>query len=139
MRNKLPDLKLIEKRVWNIVTKTEEYKKFLDRTLPLGERVQANAFDYYVFPQMWGSTALGFEGIGGDAMTIASTVIAYNSYTKFALVFFGEEFAYLVKDPNESFFKDKLEENMKPCWEAKGYSDKADNVIVSKYRNWMEE
>ena len=124
MRNELPDLKLVEEKVWNIVTKTEEYKKLLDKTTPLGERVQAKAFDYYVFPQMWGSTALGFEGIEGDAMTIASTVIAYNSYTKFALVFFGENFAYLIKSPNEEFFNDKKKGQMKPCWKAKEYADK---------------
>ena len=32
-------------------------------------------FELYTFNQMWGSTALGFGGIGGQAMTQARTYV----------------------------------------------------------------
>ena len=32
-------------------------------------------FDMYTFEQVWGSTSLGFGGIGGQAMTTARTYV----------------------------------------------------------------
>lgn len=51
-----------------------------------------------MFPQMWGSTALGFGGLGGQAMTTAyTTVIECQSNGHYA-VYFGSSgrLAYLV-------------------------------------------
>lgn len=57
-----------------------------------------------MFPQTWSSTALGFGGIGGQAITQAySIVIECNG--EYA-VYFGSQFAYLVKGSKQAFFED---------------------------------
>jgi hypothetical protein len=62
------------------------------------------------FPQMWGSTALGFPGIGGAAMTDAYTVVL--KCGKQYAVYFGGTYAYCVTEPNEKFFEDLAKRNM---------------------------
>lgn len=49
-----------------------------------------------MFPQTWGSTALGFGGVGGQAITGAYTVIVECHRTGNRAVYFGGRFAYLV-------------------------------------------
>lgn len=49
-----------------------------------------------MFPQTWGSTALGFGGIGGAAMTPAYTVLVQGPSQEVA-VYWGGRFAYLVR------------------------------------------
>jgi hypothetical protein len=57
-----------------------------------------------MFLQTWGSTALGFGGAGGKAITSAySIVIECNG--EYA-VYFGSQFAYLVKGSKQAFFAD---------------------------------
>jgi hypothetical protein len=58
----------------------------------------------YHFPQMWGSTALGFGGIGGAAMTEAYTTVV-TMYNQVA-VFFDGRHAYSISEPNQSFVDD---------------------------------
>lgn len=48
-----------------------------------------------MFPQMWGSTSLGFGGIGGAAMTSAYTVVIEGPQSTVA-VYFGGRYAYQV-------------------------------------------
>jgi hypothetical protein len=55
-----------------------------------------------LFQQTWGSTALGFGGIGGQAITSADTVVVEGPQGD-ACVYFGGQFAYHVKRPNERF------------------------------------
>ena len=58
--------------------------------------------DLYDFDQMWGSTALGFGGCGGSAMTIERTYVFIPHLIPFpdkkqeekAFVYFGDKFAY---------------------------------------------
>lgn len=50
-----------------------------------------------MFPQLWGSTALGFGGIGGQAMTDAYSVVVEGPSGELA-VYWSGRFAYLV-DP----------------------------------------
>ena len=68
-----------------------------------------------VFPQTWGSTALGFGGIGGQALTQAYTTVIVDTKTKYAGVFFGERLAYAILNPNERFWDDLNMKNMKSC------------------------
>ena len=72
--------------------------------------------DYVCFTQLWGSTALGFGGCGGDMMTEAITTIveAVSPEDKNPryYVFFGGRFAYAVREPNEQFFRDMENEHM---------------------------
>lgn len=49
-----------------------------------------------MFSQTWGSTALGFGGIGGQAITNAYTVVVECVRTGNRAVYFGGRFAYLV-------------------------------------------
>lgn len=62
---------------------------------------------WYSFPQTWGSTALGFGGIGGAAMTTAQTVVVftYGAPIGKAAVYFGGRFAYLVENAGEEVTK----------------------------------
>lgn len=49
------------------------------------------------FQQMWGSTALGFNGVGGCAMTNAYTTIVILKNKRIACVYFDGRFAYRCK------------------------------------------
>jgi len=63
--------------------------------------------EVYVFPQCWGSTALGYGGIGGSAMTTASTIVLYAHCENIVRVYFGGGLlAYEIKNPNRIFFDD---------------------------------
>lgn len=57
------------------------------------------------FPQTWGSTALGFGGIAGAALTTAYTTVIIDPY-KNGAVFFNGKYAYTIIGYNESFEKD---------------------------------
>lgn len=58
---------------------------------------------WYAFPQTWGSTSLGFDGIGGQAITRAQTVVVL-SENGAAVVYFGGRFAYSVDYSRERFW-----------------------------------
>ena len=52
-------------------------------------------FELYTFNQTWGSTALGFGGIGGQAMTTARTyVFVPVTCNQKCFVYFAGRFAY---------------------------------------------
>lgn len=112
MRPKLPNLELLMYIFKDAVLKGSEYvgKKFNDEC------------SVYVFKQLWGSTTLGFPGMGGCAMTSAYTTVICNDNNEYYGVFFGNRLAYLVKDPNKLFFEDLKNCSMKPCWECEKYS-----------------
>jgi hypothetical protein len=77
----------------------------------------------YMFPQTWGSTALGFGGIGGAAMTTAYTIIVQNDQTDQYAVYFGGRHAYSVDRPNGKFFDDVTSQRMKSVSECGVYRD----------------
>jgi len=67
---------------------------------------------YSMFTQTWGSTALGFGGIGGQAITSAYVcVIESNLLGQFA-VYFGGRLAYVIERPNTKFFEDMANKKM---------------------------
>lgn len=51
-------------------------------------RPQEHEVEVYLFPQTWGSTALGYGGVGGAAVTQAYTVVVTNRSE--ACVYFGQ-------------------------------------------------
>lgn len=51
-------------------------------------RPQEHEVEVHLFPQTWGSTALGYGGLGGAAMTQAYTVVVSNRSE--ACVYFGQ-------------------------------------------------
>jgi len=67
---------------------------------------------YSMFAQTWPSTALGFGGIGGQAITSAYVcVIESNLIGQFA-VYFGGRLAYVIKRPTGKFFEDISNQTM---------------------------
>jgi hypothetical protein len=70
---------------------------------------------YSMFPQSWGSTALGHGGMGGASMTTAYTIVLECPTTQEYLVYFGGQMCYKVdrKSKNlEVFRKDIAEHNL---------------------------
>lgn len=79
--------------------------------LILRERIKDNEpiFEAHMFPQTWGSTALGFDdtiAYGGQTMTVAYTVVFHELVSETYTVFFNEELAYIVHNPSEIFYAD---------------------------------
>lgn len=70
-----------------------------------------------MFPQTWSSTALGFGGMGGQAITSAYTVVVSCDLVGAAAVYFGGRFAYLVEHArqNAEFRQDIANQNMVEC------------------------
>lgn len=67
----------------------------------------------FVFEQVWGSTALGFGGIGGSTMTSAWTHVISTVDGKYH-IFFNGRHAYTVDSANEKFMDDLMKQNMQP-------------------------
>lgn len=63
-----------------------------------------NDVDVETWVQTWGSTALGFNGMGGQAITGAYTTIVWAPNRAFGLVYFSTRFAYRVQHPFSDFF-----------------------------------
>ena len=102
MITELPCLPLIQERFWNTIKDelNEEQKKYYPE------------FEMMMFKQTWGSTALGFGGIGGQAITSAYTTVIMDMNTGWVGVFFGEILAYKIHNPNEKFYEDMRNGNM---------------------------
>jgi len=93
MKQSLPCLPLIEERFVKAIAPHIDGKYYPD-------------VEMYMFPQIWGSTALGFGGAGGQAITTAYTTVVTDIHYGYYGVFFGEGLAYLVAKPNHDFFED---------------------------------
>jgi len=61
---------------------------------------------YNMFAQTWGSTALGFGGIGGQAITSAYVCVIESNLVGGYAVYFGGRLAYVINRPNEKFIED---------------------------------
>ena len=103
-----------------------------------------NKFKMFVFPQTWGSTALGFDKqccFSGQAITEAYTVVVemipYQSIPnqeklgfdikelddKVYAVFFDSKLAYMCLNPNQEFFDDLN----KMCMKSQKWSTEYDD------------
>ena len=65
-----------------------------------------------VFEQTWGSTALGFDGMAGQAITTEYTIVLESHMFPIFLVYFGHHFAYKLTKPNRLFFNDLARNTM---------------------------
>lgn len=139
---KYPNLELIEYITDNLAVETFDilYNSYTHR------------FKMYVFPQTWSSTALGFGGCGGQAITEAYTTVVEMSWDyvnktddirglnlttsddRIYAVFFDGKFAYMCLNPNHKFLKDLSNMNMKSRKEASDYNDETlnDESVRSK-------
>lgn len=81
-----------ETRDWETYRKTKQ-----DVRIPARRRPTTRDFGVYaMFPQTWGSTALGHGGMGGAAVTDAYTIVLECHATQELLVYFGGNFCYKV-------------------------------------------
>lgn len=76
----------------------------------LRKRKPVGVYDFdkgelYDFDQTWGSTALGFGGFGGSAMTTERTYVFIPEGREKAFVYFGDQFAYMC-DTSVTFWRD---------------------------------
>lgn len=107
---------------WSI-TKIKEAMK--NQTLPMiknsHRHTRSDVCVIAMFPQTWGSTALGFGGLGGQAITTAYTVIIRSEHDRSCCVYFGARFAYRIKKPNKLFYEDLKKDYMLPVAEQNKY------------------
>lgn len=97
-----------ETRDWKHYHETKQDKRVECVRRPTEYDVEVMA----MFPQQWGSTALGFPGIGGAAMTTAYTIVLHCELTREYCVYFGGQFAYKVASPRADFFLDVQHKRM---------------------------
>ena len=107
----------------------EEYKKWREREWEIYNR-RPFAHELYVkamFVQGWGSTALGFGGIGGQAMTDAYTIIIGCELNSILCVYFGGRLAYnldLTKCDIQKINEDIANENIAEVSQRSRYRKK---------------
>ena len=136
---KYPNLELIEYITYNLAI--ENFDILLN--------TYCHRFRMYVFPQTWSSTALGFGGCGGQAITEAYTTVVEMSWDyvnktddirglnlttsddRIYAVFFDGKIAYMCLNPNHKFLKDLSNMRMKSQKEAK-YNDETLNEDKSR-------
>jgi hypothetical protein len=81
-----------------------------------------------IFPQTWGSTSLGYGGVGGHALTEAYTMIIY--FEDHYCVYFGNGkiLAYYINaakispDGYNNFMKDIRDQNMREVYNRGKYA-----------------
>ena len=77
-----------------------------------GDKPTCDDFEVVSFDQVWGSTALGFGGCGGQAMTSARTYVLVPLIgNQKCFVYFAGQFAYAVPY-SETFMDDVRKQNM---------------------------
>lgn len=111
MECRYPNLELLEYKVKSFLNSDSEAKKKLNiKQITKKTRLE---FDTYVFPQTWGSTALGFDVnekgeamFAGQAFTKAYTTVIYEYVTDIYFVFFDGRFCYCIENANEKFLSD---------------------------------
>ena len=106
-----------EDRDWKLYQKTGE-----DARIKKSRRHREDDISIYaLFPQTWGSTALGFGGVGGQAITSAYTIVLESHQGAGYCVYFGGRFAYRIICPNEQFFLDISNRYLGPVMNASKY------------------
>lgn len=81
-----PNLELLE-------YKTKEYLKLINPEYCSRQELIAD-----VFAQSWASTALGFPGCGGSAITTTYTSVFRDLMKGIAVVYFGDRLAYIIEN-----------------------------------------
>jgi len=104
----LPDIHYQDRdwSLWSKMTETEKKESMKnDRLVPRIDKTRRpdkQDIEVIMFPQVWGSTALGYGGMGGAAITPAYTVIV-QTHTH-ACVYFGSSgtLAYMINFTTQS-------------------------------------
>ena len=111
----LPCLSSLQDKFYNQIKENEYFKSHLPY------------FTVYMFPQTWSSTALGFIGWGGQAITTAHTTVICERSLNYYGVFFDEELAYFIKNPNDKFFDDLRKMQMSDVAHSGTYRRREEN------------
>jgi hypothetical protein len=83
--------------------------------------VSVDDFDMYTFKQTWGTTSLGFSGVGGSAITEARTYVFIPRIdNQPCIVYFAGQFAYAVPY-SKVFMEDVKNHNMEPQYKIYKY------------------
>jgi hypothetical protein len=97
----LPDISYTNRdwEAWRALSKEAQGVALKNNLVPIVQATRRHREDdveVLMFPQTWGSTALGYGGMGGASVTSAYTVIVHDHNTY--CVYFGEgELAYQIK------------------------------------------
>ena len=97
----LPDISYTNRDwgAWRALSKEEQGVAIKHNQVPMVQatrRPREDDVEVLMFPQTWGSTALGYGGMGGASVTSAYTVVVHDHACW--CVYFGEgELAYLVQ------------------------------------------
>lgn len=118
---------------WQKMDEADRLSAIKNDTVPItthNRRPYSNEVDVILFSQTWGSTALGYSGVGGAAMTDAYTVVI-EFQGVYCVYFGGGRLAYkidgrkLTSKGFEKFCKDLDSRNMPGQYEmAKKYEFK---------------
>jgi hypothetical protein len=110
-----------EKRDWETYRNTKEDVRIAARRRPTTRDFGV----YAMFPQTWGSTALGHGGMGGAAVTTAYTVVLECRATEEFLVYFGGQWCYTVSRRSaniDRFVEDCKNHNLASEWQSEKYN-----------------
>ena len=91
-------------------------------------RISVDDFEIYIFEQTWGSTSLGFGGIGGQTITSENTYVfvPLNCDQK-CFIYFGSKFAYEV-EWSDVLMQDVLAHKVEPVNKHRKYNAAANKV-----------
>jgi hypothetical protein len=68
-------------------------------------RPSIDDLEWFGWPQTWDSTTLGFDGVGGRAITTAQTVVVKDPFTGAIATYHGGRFAYSISKPSAEFWE----------------------------------
>lgn len=116
----------------NLLTKTARELLSIDEDvwIRLNDRqhTRVDDFELHMFEQVWGSTALGFGGIGGQAMTTARTYVLIPQVDgEDFIVYFAGKFAYKVPVNSEAFKEDLRKGCLEPVYRVGKYKVEVEN------------
>ena len=106
---------------WRALSKEDQSSAMKNNAIPTVTRVRrpmVDELEVIMFPQSWGSTALGYGGLGGAAMTSAYTIIVSYHSTTYCVYFGRGQLAYkltwadMSPEGRENFLSDMAARNM---------------------------
>lgn len=123
---KYPNLELLEFKARQILAKDEAFTEKM-QAAQKQQKFISLYLDAQVFPQIWGSTCMGFDvmadgspAIGGCAMTKAYTTVFHDaSISDMYIVFFGDKPCYSVTNATQEFLEDLRNRNLAPFSRAR--------------------
>lgn len=106
---------------WRALSKEDQSSAMKNNAIPTVTRIRrpmVDELEVIMFPQSWGSTALGYGGLGGAAMTSAYTIIISYHSTTYCVYFGRGQLAYKLTWADmsplgrDNFFKDVANRSM---------------------------